>query len=225
MGDFARWAATSGARVLTGDFDGDRSTDVALVRQEVGWNTMPVAYTQEDGTFRIANRLVGDFARWATMPGARLVVGNFRGLNPAPAIAVYVVGADEDGGGTGESGGGETEGMCREGTSCTVEPWQCGARPGFEVTGRIVCDGETERCEALPIFDFCSTAGGRCGRAEGNECDATHLCAPGMLCVGVGGLGETGRCHVSHCEIPTNFCWTQDEVGDPLLVCQFSRNP
>lgn len=44
--NFARWAAMSGVRVFTGDFDGNGRTDVALVRQEPDWNTLPVAYTQ-----------------------------------------------------------------------------------------------------------------------------------------------------------------------------------
>ncbi len=77
VGDFARWAATSGVRVLTGDFDRDGRTDVALIRQESGWNTLPVAYTQEDGSYRVQNRSVGDFARWAATPGVEVLTGDF----------------------------------------------------------------------------------------------------------------------------------------------------
>jgi len=43
VGEFADWAATSGVRVLVGDFNGDGKADLALVRQEGGWNTVPVA--------------------------------------------------------------------------------------------------------------------------------------------------------------------------------------
>jgi hypothetical protein len=133
-------------------------------------------------------------------------------------------GGSEDGTeGTGETAGdpgedGETD-TCDEGSECTVIPWQCGARPGFEVTGRTRCSGGVEQCEVLMPGDYCSIAGGPCGRGEGHECDSDHLCAPGLLCVGVGGFGDAGRCYLGHCEIPANFCWTHDEVGDPSLVC------
>ena len=43
VGAFAGWAATSGVRVVTGDFNGDSRTDIGLVRQTAGWATVPVA--------------------------------------------------------------------------------------------------------------------------------------------------------------------------------------
>jgi serralysin len=76
VGVFADWAATSGVEVVTGDFNGDRRTDIGLVRQEPGWSTIPVALSTNDG-FIIQNRPVGDFAGWATESGVEVVTGDF----------------------------------------------------------------------------------------------------------------------------------------------------
>ena len=78
VGVFADWAATSNVRVITGNFDHDLRTDIALVRQEAGWSTVPVALTSDDG-FTIQNRWVGDFADWAATSGVRVITGNFNG--------------------------------------------------------------------------------------------------------------------------------------------------
>lgn len=117
--------------------------------------------------------------------------------------------------------GGE-EGDCTAGEPCMVRPrpW-CINRPDFEVEGVTVCEGGVERCVAFPYpagDDFCSIAGGVCGRAEGAECNLDHPCAPGMICAPVIG-SDMGRCTVGHCDIPPGFCWTVDEVGEAHLVC------
>ena len=39
--DFAGWAQAPGVKVLTGDFNGDGSTDIALTGA-VGWDMIPV---------------------------------------------------------------------------------------------------------------------------------------------------------------------------------------
>jgi hypothetical protein len=41
----SEWAATSGVKLLTGDFNGDFNMDIALIRQEGGWGSMPIAAT------------------------------------------------------------------------------------------------------------------------------------------------------------------------------------
>jgi FG-GAP-like repeat len=80
VGDFAGWAATPGVYVLTGDFDGDTRTDVALIRRAGGgWKTMPVAFANGDGSWRITNSDVGDFAGWAATPGVYVLTGDFDG--------------------------------------------------------------------------------------------------------------------------------------------------
>src|SRR5678815_4068552 len=53
------WAADAGAR-LAGDFDGDGKTDIALTGvPNSGWHTIPVAFSNGNGTFTVTNREVG----------------------------------------------------------------------------------------------------------------------------------------------------------------------
>ena len=66
IGDFAVWATQSNVRPLTGDFNGDGRTDVALLRQNSGWSTLPIALANGSGGWNIVNASVGDFAGWAT---------------------------------------------------------------------------------------------------------------------------------------------------------------
>jgi thermitase len=74
------WAQTPGVRVITGDFNGDGLTDFALVRQTPGWNTIPIAFANGDGTWRITNGAAPDFiSAWAHAPGVRVVTGDFDG--------------------------------------------------------------------------------------------------------------------------------------------------
>jgi len=75
---FAGWATAPGARVVTGDFNGDGKTDAALVGG-VGWGTIPVAFSNGNGTFNVTNDAVANFAAWATTPGVRIVTGDFNG--------------------------------------------------------------------------------------------------------------------------------------------------
>jgi hypothetical protein len=78
-GDFAGFAATPGVVPLTGDFNGDGRTDVALVNGAPGWGSMPVALSNGDGTWRIINIYIGDFAGWAAMPTVQPLTGDFNG--------------------------------------------------------------------------------------------------------------------------------------------------
>ena len=69
-----------GVRVVTGDFNGNGLTDIALVRQTPGWGSIPVAFANGDGTWNITNGAVGDFiTSWANQPGVRVVAGDFNG--------------------------------------------------------------------------------------------------------------------------------------------------
>ena len=79
IGPFADWATVSGVQPLVGDFNGDGRTDVALLRQNAGWGTMPVAFANGDGSWRITNGLIGPFADWATVSGVQPLVGDFNG--------------------------------------------------------------------------------------------------------------------------------------------------
>jgi FG-GAP-like repeat len=66
--NFAAWAATPGVTALTGDFNGDGRTDIALVGG-AGWATIPVATSNGDGSFTVTNLPVSNFAGWAATPG------------------------------------------------------------------------------------------------------------------------------------------------------------
>jgi len=61
---------------LLGDFNGDGRTDVAMWRS--GWNSLPVYFSQGNGSFNVVNGLLSD-NRINTMPGAVKLVGDFDG--------------------------------------------------------------------------------------------------------------------------------------------------
>jgi len=65
--NFPFWAQTSGAKPLPGDFDGDGRTDIALTGPG-GWNTIPIAFSMGDGTFRVSNGWVGIGEHTAGVP-------------------------------------------------------------------------------------------------------------------------------------------------------------
>jgi hypothetical protein len=64
-----------GGRVVTGDFNGDRRTDIALLPgpHTPWWTTLPVAPSTGTGDFTVVNKPIGDFAGWAQVPGATAV--------------------------------------------------------------------------------------------------------------------------------------------------------
>ena len=76
IGDFARYSG-QGATILTGDFNGDGRTDIAMTGG-TGWNTLPVAFSNGNGTFVVTNQYVGSFAQWAT-EGATAIAADFNG--------------------------------------------------------------------------------------------------------------------------------------------------
>jgi hypothetical protein len=78
LANFPAWAATPGAVKLVGDFNGDGRADIALTGPS-GWTTLPVAFSNGDGSFNVTNQWVGSFASWAATPGAVKLVGNFNG--------------------------------------------------------------------------------------------------------------------------------------------------
>jgi hypothetical protein len=74
------WASTPGARIVTGDFNGNGLTDIALVRQTPGWASIPIAFANGDGTWTITNGPAPDFiTAWSSTPGVRVVAGDFNG--------------------------------------------------------------------------------------------------------------------------------------------------
>merc|ERR1712194_854369 len=71
------WAATSGVKLLTGDFNGDGKTDIALVRQEPGWASIPILFANGDGSWIETNHGVTHAGGWAATRGVKLLTGDF----------------------------------------------------------------------------------------------------------------------------------------------------
>jgi Zn-dependent metalloprotease len=78
VGSFPSLAANSGAKLLAGDFNGDGRADLALSGGS-GWSTIPVAFSNGNGSFTVTNNPVGSFPTWATYSGAKVVAGDFNG--------------------------------------------------------------------------------------------------------------------------------------------------
>lgn len=76
--NFVGWAATPGVEKLTGDFNGDGRTDIALVGGQ-GWTTVPVAFSTQNGIFNVANIPNPQFASWASQANVTKLVGDFNG--------------------------------------------------------------------------------------------------------------------------------------------------
>ena len=79
IGNFAGWAGWQNAWPVTGDFNGDGKTDIALVGSP-GYTTLPVAFSDGSGSFTVANNPIGStFYAYAAQEGARPVTGDFNG--------------------------------------------------------------------------------------------------------------------------------------------------
>ena len=92
-GRFAEWARESGVQVVTGDFSGNGRTDIALVRKGGDWGSIPIAFANGDGTFKITNGDAGRFAEWARESSVQVVTGDFSG-NGRTDIALVRKGGD-----------------------------------------------------------------------------------------------------------------------------------
>ncbi len=78
LGIFAQQAVAATARV-SGDFNGDGRTDIALLGAS-GWTTLPVAFAAATGKYTVTNKTVfGDFMKWASWSGVQKLVGDFNG--------------------------------------------------------------------------------------------------------------------------------------------------
>jgi FG-GAP-like repeat/Astacin (Peptidase family M12A) len=74
-----QWASDYGVEIHVGDFNADGLTDLA-VSGGPGWNTIPMAFSKGDGTFRVTNNSVGpNFNYWSNTLGARMVAADFNG--------------------------------------------------------------------------------------------------------------------------------------------------
>lgn len=74
---YTQWATSPEVAMVNGDYNGDGKTDIALVRQTSGWGTVPVAFSNGDGSFTITNQ-VCDFAGFAIVP-TTILAGDYNG--------------------------------------------------------------------------------------------------------------------------------------------------
>jgi hypothetical protein len=72
------WAAKPNVKVLAGDFNGDGRTDIDLTGV-AGWVSVPVAFSNGDGTWRVTNQKHPDFGAWAAEPNVKVLTGDFNG--------------------------------------------------------------------------------------------------------------------------------------------------
>jgi hypothetical protein len=89
--NFTGWAQVPGVKVTAGDFNNDGSTDLALTGG-AKWETMPVAFSNGDGTFEVTNEPLKDFAGWAQAPGATVVSGDFDANGATDMVLTGAVG-------------------------------------------------------------------------------------------------------------------------------------
>jgi hypothetical protein len=76
--DFAAWASDPRSTKLTGDFNGDGITDVALTSTP-GWSSVPMALSNGAGGWAISNEFIGEYAAWAATPRVTPLLGDFDG--------------------------------------------------------------------------------------------------------------------------------------------------
>ena len=78
LADFALWSSGREVARLVGDFDGDGRDDIALTGPRE-WSSVPVAFSNGDGSFRVTNAGVGAFAARSAERRVMRLVGDFDG--------------------------------------------------------------------------------------------------------------------------------------------------
>ena len=91
VGDFSNWAWQPG-QALMGDFDGSGRDSIALVGAQ-GWTTIPVAFSNGDGTFTVTNEQVDRFPSWAALQGTNVLAGDFTGTGRTALALTGITGS------------------------------------------------------------------------------------------------------------------------------------
>src|SRR5215467_55580 len=68
------WVNQPGVIAIAGDFNNDGKTDVAFIRPGSTWNSVPILFSNGDGSWRATNYPVPD---WANQPGVIAIPGDF----------------------------------------------------------------------------------------------------------------------------------------------------
>ncbi|MFD5548751.1 trypsin-like serine protease, partial [Streptomyces goshikiensis] len=76
-GYWSYWASSPGVKVVSGDFNADGKTDLALTGA-TGWDCLPVATSKGDGQFDVTCGAPGmSWGNWAASPNVKVVTGDF----------------------------------------------------------------------------------------------------------------------------------------------------
>jgi hypothetical protein len=75
---FPALAASSGTKLVTGDFNRDGRTDIAAPGH-AGWGTIPIALSNGNGGFTYVNPAVASFPGWASESNVEVLAGDFDG--------------------------------------------------------------------------------------------------------------------------------------------------
>ncbi len=87
IANFASWAQSAGAKPIVGDYNGDGRDDIAMTGVS-GWATVPVAFSNGDGSFTVTNHGVSYFPALAAQSAAKVVAADFN-LDGRDDLAVF----------------------------------------------------------------------------------------------------------------------------------------
>ncbi|MFJ9448080.1 FG-GAP-like repeat-containing protein [Kitasatospora sp. NPDC101235] len=77
--EWSHWASDAGVQFLSGDFNGDGLTDLAMTGG-TNWGCLPIAYAKGDGSFSVGCPGTGSsWTTWAHAPGVKVVTGDYNG--------------------------------------------------------------------------------------------------------------------------------------------------
>lgn len=89
-GSLQAWSRISGAKAVAGDFNADGRGDIALTGG-LGWTTVPMGFSNGNGTFSLTNKASGNFHLLSRVPGARPYAGDF---NNDQAVDIALTGGE-----------------------------------------------------------------------------------------------------------------------------------
>lgn len=85
ISDFDDWSEDLNAKLACDDFNGDGKDDL-IVMGGAGWYTVPVAFSNGNGTFNVTNLSNSPLASWSNQSGVQLVTGDVNGDHRADVM-------------------------------------------------------------------------------------------------------------------------------------------